>query len=162
VVGLEGDIQWSGQKASRNQSASGSASKFQGVCFDIDHDAAPGNVDCDTGPFSETTNVNTSVEAKLQWFSTLRARPALLVTATCLLYGTGGFAFGEVKVSGSGTFSAVATCTSEDFECEPNEPGLASGSFAFSQSKIRSGWTLGGGVEGALAANWTWKVEYLY
>ena len=31
-----------------------------------------------------------------------------------------------------------------------------------SQSKTKFGWTLGGGVEAALAANWSLKAEYLY
>jgi opacity protein-like surface antigen len=40
--------------------------------------------------------------------------------------------------------------------------GSASVMFAFSQSTTKAGWTLGGGVEGALTGNWTWKAEYLY
>lgn len=38
------------------------------------------------------------------------------------------------------------------------------GGSAFSRSKVNAGWTLGGGIEGALAnlRNWTLKVEYLY
>jgi outer membrane immunogenic protein len=41
-------------------------------------------------------------------------------------------------------------------------PIISSGAFAFSQSKTKTGWTAGAGVEGALAGNWTWKVECLY
>lgn len=36
------------------------------------------------------------------------------------------------------------------------------GTAPFSGSTTRTGWTAGGGIEGALVNNWTWKVEYLY
>jgi outer membrane immunogenic protein len=48
---------------------------------------------------------------------------------------TGGVAFGDIRAS---------------------VPGFGE----FGQD--RTGWTLGGGLEAAVAANWTAKVEYLY
>ena len=48
---------------------------------------------------------------------------------------TGGAAFGDIRAS---------------------TPGFAT------SSATNTGWTLGGGLEAALAANWTAKVEYLY
>jgi outer membrane immunogenic protein len=77
-----------------------------------------------------------------------------------LLYGTGGVALGGVKVSGSGAANINLTACIVGIGCIPT--GTASGMFAFSQSTTKTGWTLGGGVEGALAGNWTWKAEYLY
>jgi len=29
-------------------------------------------------------------------------------------------------------------------------------------TRTKTGWTLGAGIEGALAGSWTWKLEYLY
>jgi outer membrane immunogenic protein len=77
-----------------------------------------------------------------------------------LLYGTGGLAFGGVKVSGSGAANISLTACIVGIGCIPT--GSASGAFAFSQSETKAGWTLGAGVEGALTGNWTWKAEYLY
>ena len=33
---------------------------------------------------------------------------------------------------------------------------------AFSHSNTKTGWTVGGGIEGRLSGNWTGKIEYLY
>jgi outer membrane immunogenic protein len=153
VVGLEGDIQWSGEKASRNRSASSTGSAGPECILLSD------TLQCAT--FTESASVNTALEAKLQWFSTIRARAGVLITPTLLLYGTGGFAFGEVKVSGSGAANDVLNC-SGGLCVLASFPIISSGAFAFSQSKTKTGWTAGAGVEGALAGNWTWKVEYLY
>ncbi|MGE5304044.1 MAG: outer membrane protein [Alphaproteobacteria bacterium] len=143
VVGLEGDLQWSGEKASRNQSASSSGScDIEGVCR-----------------YSESAIVDTSLEAKILWFGTVRARAGILLTPTVLLYGTGGLAYGGVRLTGNVTADDTLIC----------HHGICYGqtasktSFAgLSESKTKAGWTLGGGVEGALAGNWTWKAEYLY
>lgn len=50
-------------------------------------------------------------------------------------YVTGGVAFGDVKASVAGFGSTTDT---------------------------NAGWTLGGGIEAAIAGPWTAKVEYLY
>ncbi len=80
--------------------------------------------------------------ANLQWFSTIRGRIGITPTPTWLLYATGGAAFGEVQTSQS-LFSAGSVA-------------------AINTDTIHSGWTVGGGIEGALADNWTAKLEYLY
>jgi outer membrane immunogenic protein len=143
VVGLEADLQGSDEHARSSQSASTS-----GVFI------GPGI----TGLTS--SNVATTFEGRISWFATARARAGVLITPTTLLYGTGGVAFGGVKVSGSGAANISLTACIVGIGCIPT--GTASGMFAFSQSTTRTGWTLGGGVEGALAGNWTWKAEYLY
>jgi outer membrane immunogenic protein len=71
--------------------------------------------------------------ARLTWFGTVRGRLGWLVTPTLLLYGTGGFAYGQVQGGGWARFSSVGT-----------------------------GWTAGGGVEWMFMPNWSAKVEYLY
>jgi outer membrane immunogenic protein len=67
------------------------------------------------------------------WNGTLRARAGVTVDRF-LLYGTGGFAFGEEKVSNA----------------------------ASSDSSMRGGWTAGLGAEAAITNNVTARVEYRY
>jgi outer membrane immunogenic protein len=61
---------------------------------------------------------------------------ALGADGTWLLYGTGGLAYGELKGSDS--------------------------LFNTSGSKFRTGWTVGAGIEKAIAPHWTVKGEWLY
>lgn len=71
VLGIETDIQGSGQKASRSFGAFNSFGEgFAGTA-----------------------------EAKLKWFGTVRAVGGVLVAPTVLLYATGGLAYGEASVS---------------------------------------------------------------
>ena len=70
--------------------------------------------------------------------STVRARGGVLVTPRVLFYATGGLAYGQV-----------------------NSSETISGS-SFSASDIRVGYTVGGGIEGAIGGNWTAKLEYLF
>jgi outer membrane immunogenic protein len=128
VLGLETDFQGSGEKHSTNRSDPyNDGEGFSGIA-------------------------NQSLEAKIQWFGTVRGRAGVLVTPTILLYGTGGLAYGKTSVVGNIT----ATGTS------PNGPFVAATSIGDSKTKV--GWTLGAGVEGVLfnSNNWTWKAEYLY
>ena len=143
VVGLEADLQASNEHASNSQSASTS-----GVFI------GPGI----TGLTSSA--VGTTFDARISWFGTARARAGVLITPTTLFYATGGLAFGGVKVSGSGGANINLAACIAGIGCIPT--GSASGAFAFNQSTTKTGWTLGGGVEGALTGNWTWKAEYLY
>ena len=121
VWGLETDFQGSAQKDSRISSA-------------------PFNIN--EGP---SGNVTQNIEARLRWFGTVRARAGVLVVPTVLLYGTGGLAYGNVKLTDTISVTNV-------------------GSTTFSTSSTRAGWTVGFGVEGVIpnAPAWTWKVEYLY
>lgn len=75
--------------------------------------------------------LNTGVS--LPWFGTVRGRAGVaLLDSQLLVYGTGGFAYGEVKNEWAGL------------------------------NDVRTGWTAGGGVEWAFLPNWSAKVEYLY
>jgi|SRR5665213_1326707 len=80
---------------------------------------------------------------KITWFGTTRARLGALIMPATLLYGTGGLAYAGMK--SDGTLTAAGP-----------------GTVAFSNSTTKTGWTLGAGIEGMMAANWSWKVEYLY
>ncbi|HYI27380.1 MAG TPA: outer membrane protein, partial [Bradyrhizobium sp.] len=73
-------------------------------------------------------------ETRNEWFGTARGRVGYAVDRV-MLYATGGLAFGEVSTTFNGFGGA---------------------------SETNLGWTLGGGIEGAIAPNWTAKLEYLY
>ena len=88
-----------------------------------------------------------SVESRLNWFGTVRARLGWTATPDTLLYVTGGYAYGEVETRNS------------SFVTGGGGP-VAAGSSAKS---VKDGWTVGGGVETRLwNSNWTAKAEYLY
>jgi outer membrane immunogenic protein len=77
---------------------------------------------------------------QIRWLSTVRSRFGLAVGDT-MVYATAGLAFGGVKNS--------ATIDARD------------GGF-YSQSKTKTGWTVGGGVEHMLNRNWTIGLEGLF
>jgi outer membrane immunogenic protein len=121
--------------------------------------SSSGSCDIEGCRFSESAIVDASVEAKVRWLCTVRARADVLLTPTILLYGTGGFAYGGVRVSGNVTSDDTLSCNG--LFCN-GKSATGTAFAALSESKTKAGWTLGGGVEGALAGNWTWKAEYLY
>lgn len=73
-------------------------------------------------------------ETKNSWLGTARGRIGWAFDRW-LPYVTGGAAFGDVKATQAGIASA---------------------------SDTNVGWTVGAGIEAAVVANWTAKVEYLY
>jgi outer membrane immunogenic protein len=101
-------------------------------------------------PNSDTVAAN--YEAKISWFGTVRGRIGYAQDGL-LFYGTAGLAYGEVKLAGTVT---------ETFNDVGGGGPITSGTTPFGVSKVNAGWTVGGGIEGALANNWTWKIEYLY
>ena len=120
VLGIEADFQGSSQKSMINEAFSDP--RFGPVTF--------------AG----------SVEDKLEWFGTVRGRAGMAIDRM-LLYATGGWAFGERRLSGPLTSS--------------NAAGLIA-TTAFSTSNRMDGWTVGGGIEWAFSSNLTAKFEYLY
>jgi outer membrane immunogenic protein len=92
------------------------------------------------GSVTDTTNNYTST-THIDWLATVRARAGVVVDRA-LIYVTGGWAIAGVKTTLDDVYPAgIVTTTS---------------------SATHSGWTVGGGVEVALAGNWTVKGEYLY
>ncbi|WP_280711344.1 outer membrane beta-barrel protein [Bradyrhizobium sp. BR13661] len=130
VFGVEADLQGSAEKAHSSRS-----DPFSFV---------PGG----EGATTVAGALNQSIDAKILWFGTLRGRVGALLQPSLLLYATAGVAYGETKVSGSGTAAG----------------GLTGLSYAFNGSKVNVGWTAGAGLEGMLpnCKGWTWKLEYLY
>jgi outer membrane immunogenic protein len=150
VLGLEADLQGSGQRGSN---AFG------------DHISAPFCVAAGAPPptcqgtTSFAGTAVTAYEAKIDWFGTVRGRAGFLITDQILLYGTGGLAYGRVEVSGSPIATNATLLFGGAF------PYTGAGS-AFTAAKTNVGFAVGGGVEGKLSpwlpANWSWKLEYLY
>ncbi|MCK1483059.1 MULTISPECIES: outer membrane protein [unclassified Bradyrhizobium] len=136
VYGIEGDLQWSGEKgrAGFNCAPTGPAG---GACL-------PGLTFLPAGAAAGTS---LTIDQHLQWFGTVRGRVGILATPKVLFYGTGGLAFGEIKTTG--TMSGFTPA------------GVAVGSVG-SNSTTRAGWTAGVGVEGKITQNWSAKLEYLY
>ena len=73
----------------------------------------------------------------VDWFATVRARLGYTLSSALLVYGTAGFAFGEV------------------------DSGIA-GAPSFKVRDTNTGWTAGAGIEYAFAPSWSMKLEYLH
>ena len=79
-------------------------------------------------------------KSELQWFGTVRGRLGYSLDHTGLgihntmIYGTGGYAYGDIKNSFSG----------------------------YSHDKVESGWVAGGGIEYKVNQAWSIKAEYQY
>ena len=99
-------------------------------------------------PISQDIASSQSVD----WLGTVRGRLGYLFTPTLLVYGTGGFAYGQTNSTTSITQSRGITILS----C----PILTARFGRFSNT--RTGWTAGGGLEWMFFPNWSFKVEYLY
>ena len=134
VLGLEADFQGSAEKQSSSRSDP----------FDFE-----GFFGSSEFPTTVTGTVNQTIESKILWFGTLRGRAGFLLTPTILLYGTGGLAYGKASVSDTITLATSSPSTAATI---------------IGDSKVKIGWTVGAGIEGAFpnSNDWTWKVEYLY
>ncbi len=75
----------------------------------------------------------------IPWFVTARGRIGYAVAPGWLLYATGGAAW-------------------MDFKSVIGVTGFGTATWEISHV----GWTAGGGVEGAITRNWSWKAEYLH
>lgn len=98
------------------------------------------------GPFSEYGHAGFRSywlsHQGLDWYGTLRPRIGYTLAPALLVYGTGGLAFGHASYSAN--FGG---------------PGY---SYPASISSTKAGWTLGAGLEYALNARWSVRLEYLY
>ena len=146
VLGFEADIQGSAQR-----STGLSVDAFSGTLCTAAQQPPP--VCILTTPINGTAT--TVYSARIDWFGTVRGRIGTTISDDLiLLYGTGGLAYGGVRLSANSAVNAVPTGFAFAF----------AGNTQFSGSDTRFGWTAGAGVEGKFsrASNWTWKVEYLY
>jgi len=86
------------------------------------------------------------------WDASLRGRFGVLVSTVLLVYGTGGVSFTHVEANAfCGSAFAVGWCA--------NPANLGTSQTA---SSNRVGWTVGGGLEAKIAAQWLLRGEYRY
>jgi outer membrane immunogenic protein len=80
---------------------------------------------------------------RLQWLGTVRGRIGIAPICRLLIYGTGGFAYGNVDYSANTNFDNGIT-------------------YPVDFTETKTGWTAGGGLEYALSNHWTIRAEYLH
>jgi outer membrane immunogenic protein len=99
-----------------------------------------------------------TVEEKVEWLGTVRARLGYLPTPNLLTFVTGGLAYGEIERNGAYTGSNGVTgiLVPIGYDC------TAQPCFSGSRKDTEFGWTMGGGLEYAIVRNWTIRGEYLY
>jgi outer membrane immunogenic protein len=119
LLGIEADIQGTGQQG--------------GTTYCLTANCLPGTL-------------FVTSDHHLEWFATVRGRVGILLdNRKLLLYGTGGYAVGQIDSNYAlGQFGAAG-------------PLAVAGI-----SSTRSGWTAGGGGEYHIDPNWSVKLEYLY
>ena len=88
-----------------------------------------------------------SFTSKSRFDASARGRAGFLLFPSALLYATGGVAFRDASYSASCSGGAASFCSQPEFQ---------------SFSGIRTGWTVGGGVEGMITPNLIARVEYRY
>ena len=99
---------------------------------------------------------------KLLWLGTLRGRVGIAADRT-FLYATGGLAYGEVKNTGTATIAGLNVPGPAGPPCTVTPPAVGTCPLAnWSNTAVRAGWTLGGGIEQALPGNWSVRLEYLF
>jgi outer membrane immunogenic protein len=132
VVGIEGDVAW----ANNSKTRGGIPGTF-------------GPTGLGVGPAAAGLD---SSEVKLGWDASLRGRIGFLITPTWLLYATGGAVWQHVDInascSGLGGQGNASWCAL---------PGTTQ-----NVSSVKTGWTIGGGIEAAFWGNWLARVAYRY
>jgi len=151
VLGLEADMQWTGEKSSTSLTTVGPryGSSIIGLPVGLGAD------------FNAIASQTAALSYNLQWFATFRGRAGVLVDPQTLLYGTGGLAVGDFKYTAQ-TTTSVQVFTPGLAGTTPLGPPLILAGAAASSSDTRVGWTVGAGIERKFSPNWSGKLEYLY
>lgn len=114
-----------------------------GIEADIDYTDLHKSTTITTTALNGVDRLNNTFTNGLEYLGTVRGRLGYTFDRT-LFYATGGLAYGEVR--NSANFFGPAGQLQ----------------FTGSNSGIRTGYAVGGGIEHAFVANWTVKAEYLY
>jgi outer membrane immunogenic protein len=113
-----------------------------------------------------TVTSNFTVQQRLDWIATLRARLGVTPLPNLMIYATGGAAFGNPQttfgLSQTINFPPIAATATgfTAFSSCGNNNGLFGGNN--NNNCFRVGYTLGGGVEWMFLPNWSVKAEALY
>jgi outer membrane immunogenic protein len=78
-----------------------------------------------------------TLRQQLDFFGTLRGRIGVVIDPAVLLYATAGFAYGQVDSNSN----LVGSTRAQNYN---------------------PGWTVGGGIEGAIGSGWSARLEYMY
>jgi len=100
------------------------------------------------GTIGATFTVNQRVSA--DWLWTARARLGVTPVDRVLVYATGGLAVANIRYTSAFSDSTIPGNT------------VCCGTEGITLSSTKAGWTLGAGIEAAVSANWSAKVEYLH
>jgi outer membrane immunogenic protein len=109
---------------------------------------SPTAFDIATGPTALTET--TSLESRMDWFGTLRARAGVVIQQDWLLYATGGLAYAQINHTLS---DDCVGCGNSVFNLGP---------FTQSDKDRKVGWTAGGGMEFLHDSHWRLRAEALY
>ncbi|QTL01908.1 porin family protein [Aquabacter sp. L1I39] len=99
---------------------------------------------------SNTPSASAKLSASVNWMSTLRGRFGMLVTPSIMLYATVGLALADVQMSEAWAVYNPALISAGIF---PNSK---------THSRVNLGWVIGGGLEYAMASQWSVVAEAFY
>jgi opacity protein-like surface antigen len=101
-------------------------------------------------PGTEAEGADSST-VRFGWNGSVRARLGYLSSPNVLAYATGGVAFQEVSIGASCNASFESFCDYTDVIARSE-----------TASTVKTGWTIGGGLEGVLTGNWLGKLDFRY
>ncbi len=103
-------------------------------------------------PINNNAVGSTGIQAGVDWLGTVRGRVGYLWTPTLLVYGTGGFAYGNA-------YANVVQSAIEQVNSGASQAVWIGGG---RQNQLLTGWTAGGGAEWMFMPNWSLKAEAMY
>jgi opacity protein-like surface antigen len=144
VTGVEGDIAFGNSSMTRN-GIPGTYGNGSAAMAGLE-------------PGLEAEAVDSST-VKFGWDGSVRARLGYLADPKVLVYGTGGVAFQQMSetASCSGWPAAGYLGSWCGYYAGPPVPPKTE-----TASTVRTGWTVGGGLEGVLTGNWIGKLDFRY
>ncbi|MFM8859607.1 MAG: outer membrane protein, partial [Methylocystis sp.] len=93
-----------------------------------------------------STYSSSSADSSLSYVGTARARIGFLIKPEVMIYGSGGFAYGQGSLSLS-QFQQFGAAVGWSYSNTPS---------------TLVGWSVGGGAEWMFLPNWSAKAEYIY
>lgn len=149
VFGVEADIQ-----------AAGLESKASAFTPGVSGLVAPAGAVFVNNTYGGFAQINSHVD----WWGTVRGRVGLTpLMPNLMIYGTGGFAYGQVNHNFS--YASFLSANGAVVGPPPALFGLSSNAIGGANyDQVAFGWTAGGGIEYApmMFPNWSLKAEYLY